>query len=405
MSANTPFKPSPLSFNSPRASPFRRPESPLMRSPSTARAATPTSSPTKQSSSLLAASPTKSSMPLLSPEKPSNPFIRRPSQNTHGSARPASPFARPTSRLEASVSPERKSSSPNILEPPAPPARPLPSPAVAEIEADPFDSRPPSSAVEREVEETFDGASSSPPPASPCIPRAAETRPQPQRTVTSSTTTTIRAPSFSNTTPKPPATTPATNPPHTYTHIPPSTLRSMRESFQVLNTSNSGSLRSADIAQMLDQLNLPSTPSALADFFPPPHHTQQATTSVNLARYLDILCAPLAALSREDELAAAFAAFDVDDSGQIDVEELRDALLHTAPEPGEGGERERAAVRLGEGEIDGILGGFAGRRAFGAKGLGAAKGKGKAEVFRYREFMGSVMGGGMEGGAEEVGLA
>ncbi|KAK4982069.1 hypothetical protein LTR28_002824, partial [Elasticomyces elasticus] len=157
----------------------------------------------------------------------------------------------------------------------------------------------------------------------------------------------------------------------------------MRESFQVLNTSNSGSLRSADIAQMLDQLNLPSTPSALADFFPPqPSHTQQANASaVNLARYLDILCAPLAALSREDELAAAFAAFDVDDSGQIDVEELRDALLHTAPEPGMGGEGERAAVRLGDGEIDGILGGFAGRRAFGAKGLGAAKGKGKAEVF------------------------
>lgn len=44
MNSNLPYKPSPLSFNSPRASPFRRPSSP--GSPTTAiRASTPTSSP------------------------------------------------------------------------------------------------------------------------------------------------------------------------------------------------------------------------------------------------------------------------------------------------------------------------------------------------------------------------
>lgn len=44
MNSNTSYKPSPLSFNSPRASPFRRPSSP--GSPTTAiRASTPTSSP------------------------------------------------------------------------------------------------------------------------------------------------------------------------------------------------------------------------------------------------------------------------------------------------------------------------------------------------------------------------
>lgn len=44
MNSNLPYKPSPLSFNSPRASPFRRPSSP--GSPTTAiRANTPASSP------------------------------------------------------------------------------------------------------------------------------------------------------------------------------------------------------------------------------------------------------------------------------------------------------------------------------------------------------------------------
>ncbi len=50
-----------------------------------------------------------------------------------------------------------------------------------------------------------------------------------------------------------------------------------------------------------------------------------------------------------------------------------------------------------------VLGGFSGRRAFGGgKGLLGAKGRG--EVFRYRDFVGSVMGGGDGGkvkGAEE----
>lgn len=83
---------------------------------------------------------------------------------------------------------------------------------------------------------------------------------------------------------------------------------------------------------------------------------------------------------------AAFSAFDVDDSGQIDVMALRKALLDTAPEPGEDG------ARLSEREVDQVVGEFVGRRAFGAKGMNVAKGKG--EVFRYREFMAAVSGGG-----------
>lgn len=53
----------------------------------------------------------------------------------------------------------------------------------------------------------------------------------------------------------------------------------------------------------------------------------------------------------------AFAAFDERDSGEIDVGELRDAVMHTAPE---GGSRVLSAR-----EVDEVVAGFVGRRAFG----------------------------------------
>jgi Ca2+-binding EF-hand superfamily protein len=163
----------------------------------------------------------------------------------------------------------------------------------------------------------------------------------------------------------------------------------MRESFEVLDSNNTGAVTSASVASMLEQMGMDHNSAALRDFFPP-----NAPAQLNLARYLDTLSAPLAELSPPDELMAAFSAFDVDDSGQIDVAELRNALLNTAPEPGE------EDYRLSERVIDSILGEFSGRRAFGAKGVNVAKGKG--EVFRYREFMGAITGGpGAEGGGGE----
>lgn len=108
-----------------------------------------------------------------------------------------------------------------------------------------------------------------------------------------------------------------------------------------------------------------------------------------LSSFLTHLSSLLISLSPSTELIAAFSAFDDDDSGQIDVKELRDALLHTTPL--ETGER-----ALSVEELEMVLGGFSGRRAFGGgKSLGSTKGRG--DVFRYREFVGSVIGAG-EGG-------
>lgn len=115
--------------------------------------------------------------------------------------------------------------------------------------------------------------------------------------------------------------------------------------------------------------------------------------TITLASFLNSIATNLATLSPSAELLSALSAFDDDDSGQIDVAELRDALLHTVPEPGDKG--------LTAAEIDEVMAGFSAKRAFGGKSKGGgAGGFGKrAEVFRYQEFVNSLSGGG-NGNAE-----
>jgi Ca2+-binding EF-hand superfamily protein len=99
--------------------------------------------------------------------------------------------------------------------------------------------------------------------------------------------------------------------------------------------------------------------------------------------FLNSLADALAALSDSADLLSAFSAFDNDDSGQVDVVELRNALLQTAPEPGE--------KSLSANEIDKIMDGFTGRRAFN-RNMNAHLGAKRGEVFKYQEFVGSIMG-------------
>ena len=92
--------------------------------------------------------------------------------------------------------------------------------------------------------------------------------------------------------------------------------------------------------------------SMTSRFFPP-----GGPQTINFPTFLNILSGLLAPLSSRQELLNGLAAFDEDDSGQIDIAELRDALLHTAPEAGE--------TPLTEREINEVLNGFTGRRVFG----------------------------------------
>jgi hypothetical protein len=110
----------------------------------------------------------------------------------------------------------------------------------------------------------------------------------------------------------------------------------------------------------------------------------------------------MASLSPPEELLAAFSAFDDHDNGQVDVEELRDALLSTAPEEGLGGGKV-----LTEAEVERVMAGFTGRKTFGKMGRGGGRnaavrafGNARGDVFRYQEFVGAVTGGN-KGGEEE----
>jgi hypothetical protein len=132
---------------------------------------------------------------------------------------------------------------------------------------------------------------------------------------------------------------------------------------------------------------LSANSSDITAFFPP-----STPQTVTLPAYLNSLAGLLASLSPSSELLSAFSAFDEDDSGQVDLAELRDALLHTAPEPGE--------RPLTGRETDQVMSGFTGRRAFG-KHAGGGMGK-RGEVFKYQEFVASVAGGaGVDGKADK----
>ncbi|KAH8700659.1 putative calmodulin [Talaromyces proteolyticus] len=290
MNSNAPYKPSPLSFNSPRASPFRRPSSP--GSPTTAiRTNTPTSSPGRGHT------------PAQSPSKLNQSY-------TVGDSEEAV-----TEDDQPALTPK----SPRFRESPSSPTK----------------------------NGSGRGSFSSLKASQLSRPISADT--------------------------------------DTLSKLPPAQLRDMREAFQVLDRDNDGNVNRDDVADVLSNLGQDPSSSATAQYFPP-----GAGQTMNLPTFLNTLSTLMAPLSSRKELLNAFSAFDDDDSGQVDIAELRDALLHTSPEAGEN--------PLSEREVDEVLSGFTGRRAFAGRGKSAGLGGIKrGEVFQYPEFVGSVMGGSESG--------
>ncbi|ROW04603.1 hypothetical protein VPNG_07430 [Cytospora leucostoma] len=168
--------------------------------------------------------------------------------------------------------------------------------------------------------------------------------------------------------------------------LQPAQVRTLREGFQILDRDSDGVVNREDVTEMLGQLGLPATATDVSRFFPASAPQQQ---SITLAAFLQSIATGLATIAPSAELLSALSAFDDDDSGQIDVAELREALLHTVPEPGE--------KPLTAAEIDEVMSGFSGKRAFGGKSRGGAGAFSKrADVFRYQEFVNSLNGGGKE---------
>lgn len=158
----------------------------------------------------------------------------------------------------------------------------------------------------------------------------------------------------------------------------------MRESFSVLDTNSTGTINAASVVETLHSLGLQDQNTS--QFFPSGQPQQ-----MSLPQYLNQLANILVNLSPQQELLNAFAAFDDDDSGQVDVAELRDALLNTAPDAGERSLTSR--------DVDRALEGFTGRRILGrhAVGISGVRGineKKDGEAFRYQEFTANLAGGG-----------
>jgi Ca2+-binding EF-hand superfamily protein len=179
--------------------------------------------------------------------------------------------------------------------------------------------------------------------------------------------------------------------------LPPALLHNLRESFSVLDAKSSGHITPTSVSETLSSLGIQE--SNLAQFFPSGQPQQ-----LSLPQYLNQLASLLASLSPQQELLNAFSAFDDDDSGQIDVAELKSALLTTLPDPGE--------QRLTEKDVDRALEGYTGRRILG-KNTGGISGvrsinnpapkRNGGDVFRYQEFVANLTGGPpVMGGQEPV---
>jgi Ca2+-binding EF-hand superfamily protein len=179
--------------------------------------------------------------------------------------------------------------------------------------------------------------------------------------------------------------------------VPPALLQNLRESFSVLDSNSSGQITPNSVSETLSSLGIQE--SNLAQFFPSGQPQQ-----LSLPQYLNQLASLLASLSPQQELLNAFSAFDDDDSGQIDVAELKSALLTTLPDPGE--------QRLTERDVDRALDGYTGRRILGRNtgGISGVRGintpahkRNGGDVFRYQEFVANLTGGPpVVGGQEPV---
>jgi Ca2+-binding EF-hand superfamily protein len=169
--------------------------------------------------------------------------------------------------------------------------------------------------------------------------------------------------------------------------VPPALLHNLRESFSVLDSSSTGIITPASVSETLTSLGLEAN---LSQFFP-----SGQPQSLSLPQYLNQLATLLVSLSPQQELLNAFSAFDDDDSGQIDVAELKSALLNTLPDPGE--------RPLSDRDIDRATEGFTGRRILGRQNPGitgvrglntpTSKRNGGGGVFRYQEFVANLTGG------------
>lgn len=143
-------------------------------------------------------------------------------------------------------------------------------------------------------------------------------------------------------------------------------ISQLKESFTLLDKDGDGVISPEDLGAMLASLGLDASPAAVSQ------HLSAAPSPFNLASYLTHLSQHLSLLSPVGDLMAAFEAFDENDDGIVDVEELKSALTGMGE-------------RMSSEDVDRALKGFTRRK-------GLKRGGGSGDVFRYREFVDLLAG-------------
>lgn len=170
--------------------------------------------------------------------------------------------------------------------------------------------------------------------------------------------------------------------------LPPAQVRELRESFQVLDRDNDGTITREDVAEMLISLGLDASRATTDAYYPP----SLGSDAINLPSYLNNIASLLEPFSSREELVNAFSAFDEDDSGQVDLEELKAALLDPALS-GAGSD----GLKLTAQDIEDSVKGFTARKVFDAKSAkgnahGQWTGGRRPDVLRYQDFVSNITG-------------
>lgn len=148
-----------------------------------------------------------------------------------------------------------------------------------------------------------------------------------------------------------------------FSQLAPSQISQLKESFSLLDKDGDGAISAGDLAGMLASLGLDASATGT--------YLSSVPTPFNLASYLTHLSQHLSLMSPGPDLMAAFAAFDENDDGTVDMRELSDALRRAGMRPD---------------EVDRALAGFTKRRTLGKGATGGG------EVFRYRDWVDVLIG-------------
>ncbi|KAK9352541.1 hypothetical protein V1523DRAFT_413633 [Lipomyces doorenjongii] len=106
-----------------------------------------------------------------------------------------------------------------------------------------------------------------------------------------------------------------------FTQISQSQISQIKESFTMLDNDRDSIVSSADLEQMLTSLGQYPSSQTISDMM------ARMPSPLQFPSYLTAMSSILCQFSSKEELMNAFSAFDDDDSGQADIQELRDALI------------------------------------------------------------------------------